>query len=96
MTLHAKLALRRLDWIVPAWPAPANVHALMTTRNGGVFPVERVRQIVDGTGPAAHGNRDMPVWGTLFKRLQVGGAGAQDRIDAVVRYLQGIQERPAE
>jgi hypothetical protein len=38
----------------------------------------------------------MPVWGTLFKRLQVGGAGAQDRIDAVVRYLQGIQERPAE
>ena len=67
-----------------------------TTRNGGVFPVERVRQIVDGTGPAAHGNRDMPVWGTLFKRLQVGGAGAQDRIDAVVRYLQGIQERPAE
>ena len=35
MTLHAKLALRRLDWLVPAWPAPANVNALMTTRNGG-------------------------------------------------------------
>ena len=35
MTLHAKLALRRLDWIVPPWPAPANVNALMTTRNGG-------------------------------------------------------------
>jgi polyphenol oxidase len=24
------------DWIVPQWPAPANVHALITTRNGGV------------------------------------------------------------
>ncbi|MEO8935314.1 MAG: peptidoglycan editing factor PgeF [Burkholderiaceae bacterium] len=24
------------DWIVPDWPAPANVRALMTTRNGGV------------------------------------------------------------
>jgi YfiH family protein len=24
------------DWIVPDWPAPANVHALMTTRAGGV------------------------------------------------------------
>ena len=24
------------DWIVPEWPAPANVKALITTRNGGV------------------------------------------------------------
>jgi len=24
------------DWIVPDWPAPANVHAVMTTRAGGV------------------------------------------------------------
>lgn len=24
------------DWIIPDWPAPANVHAVMTTRAGGV------------------------------------------------------------
>ncbi|MDP2834036.1 MAG: peptidoglycan editing factor PgeF [Pseudomonadota bacterium] len=24
------------DWITPDWPAPANVHAFMTTRSGGV------------------------------------------------------------
>jgi len=24
------------DWIIPDWPAPANVHAFMTTRAGGV------------------------------------------------------------
>ena len=66
------------------------------TRNGGVFPAERVRQVIDGTGVASHGDRDMPVWGAVFKRLPVGGAGAQDRIDAVVRFLQEIQERPAE
>jgi YfiH family protein len=24
------------DWIIPQWPAPANVRALITTRNGGV------------------------------------------------------------
>ncbi len=24
------------DWIVPEWPAPPNVRALITTRNGGV------------------------------------------------------------
>jgi len=26
---------QKLDWIVPAWDAPARVHAFMTTRNGG-------------------------------------------------------------
>ena len=24
------------DWLQPDWPAPAHVHALCTTRNGGV------------------------------------------------------------
>ena len=27
------------NWIVPRWPAPANVRALCTTRNGGVSGV---------------------------------------------------------
>jgi len=63
------------------------------TRNGGVFPAERVRQVVDGTGIAAHGDRDMPVWGAVFKRSTVGDAAA--RIDAIVRFLEGLQQRPA-
>ena len=74
---------------------PPNL-ATFATRNGGVFPAERLRQVIDGTGVASHGDRDMPVWGAVFKRLPVSGGDAQDRIDAVVRYLQEIQERPAE
>jgi YfiH family protein len=31
MSLHA-------DWIIPHWPAPARVHAVITTRAGGVSP----------------------------------------------------------
>ena len=31
--LTAQVDAAGLDWIVPAWPAPANVHALSTTRN---------------------------------------------------------------
>jgi hypothetical protein len=62
-------------------------------RNGGVFPAERVRQVVDGTGIAAHGDRDMPVWGAVFKRSTSGDAAA--RIDAIVRFLEGLQQRPA-
>lgn len=33
--LAARFAAEQLDWIVPDWPAPANVHALSTTRNLG-------------------------------------------------------------
>ena len=62
-------------------------------RNGGVFPAERVRQAIDGTGTAAHGDRDMPVWGAVFKRT--GGGDAAARIDAIVRFLEGLQQRPA-
>jgi len=62
-------------------------------RNGGVFPAERVRQVVDGTGIAAHGDRDMPVWGAVFKRSTSGDTAA--RIDAIVRFLEGLQQRPA-
>ncbi len=35
-TLDERLAGAGLDWIVPQWAAPANVRALVTTRNGGV------------------------------------------------------------
>ena len=68
-----------------------------TARNGGVFPGERVRQIIEGRGPAAHGDRTMPVWGAVFDR-QANGAddGSAGRIDALVAYLQSIQQRGAE
>jgi mono/diheme cytochrome c family protein len=64
-------------------------------RNGGVFPAERVRQMVDGRGPAAHGSIEMPVWGDVFQR-KARGESASARIDALVRFLESIQERPAE
>ena len=36
--LARALAVRGLDWIVPAWDAPPRVHAFATTRNGGAGP----------------------------------------------------------
>lgn len=35
MSLAKELERRGLDWIVPDWPAPPTVRALVTTRNGG-------------------------------------------------------------
>ena len=66
-----------------------------TARNDGVFPTERVRQIIDGRGIAAHGDREMPVWGDAF-RSEHGGLSTEEvkaRIGAIVRYLEAIQQR---
>jgi mono/diheme cytochrome c family protein len=64
-------------------------------RNGGVFPSERVRRIIDGRDVASHGDRDMPVWGDAFKRTRDGRSEAEVklRIEAIVKYLEAIQER---
>lgn len=68
-----------------------------TKRNGGMFPSERVYRIIDGRDVPSHGDREMPVWGDAFREA-FGGAGpaaVKARIDAIVRYLEGIQERAA-
>ena len=66
-----------------------------TQRNGGVFPSERVRRIIDGRDVPSHGDREMPVWGDVFRipRGDAQSSPALARIDAIVRYLEGIQER---
>jgi mono/diheme cytochrome c family protein len=76
---------------------PPNL-ATLARRNGGVFPSERVTQIIHGGRISSHGDRDMPVWGDAFKRAP-GGLSAEAvkaRIDAITAYLEGIQERQAE
>jgi mono/diheme cytochrome c family protein len=69
-----------------------------TARNGGVFPRERVYQIIDGRYVPAHGDRDMPIWGDAFSRSREGlsDAAVKARIDAIVTYLEAIQRRSAE
>ena len=65
-----------------------------SARNGGMFPAERVRQMIEGRGPAAHGDRSMPVWGEVFRQQNADDAAT--RIDSLVTYLRSIQRRPTE
>jgi mono/diheme cytochrome c family protein len=64
-------------------------------RNSGVFPSERVRRIIDGRDIPAHGSFEMPIWGDAFRRTREGLSeeAAAARIDAIVKYLETIQER---
>jgi cytochrome c553 len=66
---------------------------MLAVHNGDRFPTERVRQIVTGSGPAAHGDRTMPIWGDAFTRLGDPNASSDARIDAILRYLELLQQR---
>jgi mono/diheme cytochrome c family protein len=45
---------------------------LISHRNGGRFPFQTVKNIIEGkeTGQSAHGNREMPVWGPIFHEVE--------------------------
>jgi mono/diheme cytochrome c family protein len=65
--------------------------------NSGTFPSERLRRIIDGRDVRSHGDRDMPVWGDAFKRTRgnLSDEDVKSRIEAIVRYLQAIQQHRA-
>ena len=73
---------------------PANL-TTFAVDNGGIFPAMKLQRIIDGRDVTAHGSREMPVWGNVFKNP---GKGATDqsvkaRIQAIVEYLELIQMR---
>ncbi len=73
----------------------------LSKNNKGVFPLERVVQIVDGRKDvAAHGERKMPVWGDRYMAESMTRQGpgptnefiVRNRVLELVYYLQSIQE----
>ena len=76
----------------PALKASVPDLTLLSRRNLGRFPAAHVREVIVGERVvAAHGSREMPIWGPIFH--QVGGD--QDwgnvRLENLVKYLASIQ-----
>lgn len=75
---------------------------VLAKSNNGVFPFDRVYQIIDGRQVLeAHGSREMPVWGRAF-RLQSSvffdsrvphdsESSARSRILALTEYIYRLQ-----
>ena len=69
----------------------------LTAANDGVFPAERVEEVIDGrVEVAAHGTREMPVWGDLFLWPEDDSPARREhvkrKIGELVAYLKSIQE----
>jgi len=67
----------------------------LTKKNHGVFPEMRVAETIDGEfDKPAHGSREMPIWGPVFRSMAHGHKdSAQARINTLVKYLESIQEK---
>lgn len=87
--------------IGPFLKTPAPNLALIAARNGGIYPVQKVYEIIEGSSViAAHGTRDMPLWGDRYRKsaapvtpdqAAIGNDMAQQRILSLVYYLGTMQ-----
>lgn len=72
--------------------------------NGGVLPVDRLYQVIDGRQAiASHGARDMPAWGIVYSSDAAAGlcfgsatpkeleSFVQGRIVALIGYIHTLQ-----
>jgi len=71
---------------------PADLTQL-STKNNGKFPTVHVETLIRGFGGVeAHGSRDMPIWGSVFRTLGDEGT-VKLRIQNLAAYLESLQRR---
>ncbi|MCB1377569.1 MAG: c-type cytochrome [Alphaproteobacteria bacterium] len=75
---------------------------LLTKRNAGTFPRERITEVIDGRAQVrVHGPRDMPVWGDWFSYEAASPDTDRDaralivsaRIESLVQFIETLQEK---
>ena len=67
---------------------------MLTKKNGGKFPSDHVTAVLSmGVEEAAHGTKDMPIWGPLFGSIGGGVASpvVKLRIANLTDYIKSIQ-----
>lgn len=70
--------------------APADLTRI-SARNNGQFPEVRVKRYIEGADEiAAHGSRDMPIWGSLFRSMEPDLVPL--RVQALADFLKSVQK----
>jgi mono/diheme cytochrome c family protein len=65
---------------------------LLARNNRGQFPKVRVRQMIMGDQVvAAHGSREMPIWGPIFHQVEEDVDRGNVRLENLVNYLESMQ-----
>ncbi|MGA7767170.1 MAG: cytochrome c [Candidatus Sulfotelmatobacter sp.] len=79
----------------PALKVPASDLTTLSKRNGGTFPSAHVSNVIRlGGDVAAHGSKDMLMWGHAFWTLTPHSAEiVQLRIANLTNYIKSLQEK---
>jgi len=81
----------------PAAPALKELTSDLTQiarQHHGHFPDQKVLSIIEGEQPVvAHGAQEMPAWGKIFTDMSSNPITVQERLHALVDYIQSIQAR---
>jgi mono/diheme cytochrome c family protein len=65
---------------------------LLDWNNRGQFPAVRTRQMITGDEiVAAHGSREMPIWGPIFHQVEGDTDWGNVRLENLMKYLESIQ-----
>ena len=73
---------------------PANLTTL-AQKNGGKLPSNHVSATLRGqASPGAHGNKEMPVWGPVFRQISQGHEDeVHQRIANLTKYVESLQAK---
>lgn len=73
---------------------PADL-TMLSKNNGGEFPALKVTSTLRGTSDLpAHGSKEMPVWGPLFRSMSGGHEGeVQQRVANLTHYVESLQAK---
>jgi mono/diheme cytochrome c family protein len=68
---------------------------LLAKKNGGKFPADHVRSVLEmGVAETAHGKKDMPIWGPLFKAISRRDSRVVNlRISSLTAYIKAMQTK---
>lgn len=77
---------------VPALKSKVPDLTVLAKNNGGQFPEARVRKAIMGDEVlAAHGSREMPIWGPIFHQIEWDVDRGNVRLENLVKYLESVQ-----
>jgi mono/diheme cytochrome c family protein len=73
---------------------PADL-TVLSQKNGGKFPSAHVASVLGGEADlSAHGNKEMPVWGPVFRSMSQGNAEEVHlRIANLTKFIESLQAK---
>lgn len=72
---------------------PADLTAI-SRKNGGTFNEIRVQRVINGDDSVlAHGSREMPIWGQIFRHMSSNPDLGTVRVYNLVKYIEQIQAK---